>query len=598
MEEDFDNNIENNNNNNQNEENNENGNKKEDNIENNIQNDNHNENNINNNHNEENNNEQLFPDDDNDENNDNKIQNENNNQNNNNNQINNNNNQNQENNQINNNANGQEVIPPQPIQQQNNNNNNNVVNNNVNANQNQINEENQKTINIIKSKVKDLKEKYIFCIQFFDIIYKILKNLQDLAYEKITNSTNESFDYFTFFKNTSELYARFSEYVKASNNSITFSSKKPKMNDNFLMGVMTKTQNLLCQNLLNISNGLKNNIISKGPLSSLQDKVNKIETLKKNNSHKFKEIEQLKKNLVKIYNKYEKTFESFVHKTNNNQNRANNRIPSLIDTPDFVYVVKHLLSLINKLILDINLYIIDTKDTFYSINQLFVEINNLVRDSVLIYIKESKNVFNIDVTKNFEEIEKYYKKLEDKSSDKMFKISQIFDTQENQQNFHTLLQQYYVLLSNSGRIKNELLTDRNTFSVSKYPNLLLFFEWLISVSPQPTILPVDDLILNKIKIKRDPGIFSSWKDSIMVFTKQHHLLIFDVPDDFENFVKVFELDKSSYRKKVDNKRPFLFEIIANRKGKVMDFKGSFLFDALNNDNINLIPPLVYSAYNN
>ena len=556
MEEDFDNNIENNNNNNQNEENN-----------------------------------------DNDENNDNKIQNENNNQNNNNNQINNNNNQNQENNQINNNANGQEVIPPQPIQQQNNNN-NNVVNNNINANQNQINEENQKTINIIKSKVKDLKEKYIFCIQFFDIIYKILKNLQDLAYEKITNSTNESFDYFTFFKNTSELYARFSEYVKASNNSITFSSKKPKMNDNFLMGVMTKTQNLLCQNLLNISNGLKNNIISKGPLSSLQDKVNKIETIKKNNSHKFKEIEQLKKNLVKIYNKYEKTFESFVHKTNNNQNRANNRIPSLIDTPDFVYVVKHLLSLINKLILDINLYIIDTKDTFYSINQLFVEINNLVRDSVLIYIKESKNVFNIDVTKNFEEIEKYYKKLEDKSSDKMFKISQIFDTQENQQNFHTLLQQYYVLLSNSGRIKNELLTDRNTFSVSKYPNLLLFFEWLISVSPQPTILPVDDLILNKIKIKRDPGIFSSWKDSIMVFTKQHHLLIFDVPDDFENFVKVFELDKSSYRKKVDNKRPFLFEIIANRKGKVMDFKGSFLFDALNNDNINLIPPLVYSAYNN
>ena len=84
----------------------------------------------------------------------------------------------------------------------------------------------------------------------------------------------------------------------------------------------------------------------------------------------------------------------------------------------------------------------------------------------------------------------------------------------------------------------------------------------------------------------------------MVFTKQHHLLIFDVPDDFENFVKVFELDKSSYRKKIDNKRPFLFEIIANRKGKVMDFKGSFLFDALNNDNINLIPPLVYSAYNN
>ena len=50
-------------------------------------------------------------------------------------------------------------------------------------------------------------------------------------------------------------------------------------------------------------------------------------------------------------------------------------------------------------------------------------------------------------------------------------------------------------------------------------------------------------------------------------------------------------------KKVDNKRPHLFELVANRKGKVMDFKGNYLFDGLKEQNINIIHPLVLSAYN-
>ena len=83
----------------------------------------------------------------------------------------------------------------------------------------------------------------------------------------------------------------------------------------------------------------------------------------------------------------------------------------------------------------------------------------------------------------------------------------------------------------------------------------------------------------------------------MIFTKQQHLLLFDTPEKIENFVKIFELDKISFRKKNDNKRPAMFELIANRKGKVMDFKGTFLFDGLNEQKINEIHPLILNAYN-
>jgi len=527
-------------------------------------------------------------------------------------------------NEENNKENGQEEIHPkaQNLLQENNENNNNIINNennnniinnenqnniinnenhnnNINNNNNNRNHENQvlrneedgKTISIITLKVKELKERYNFCIQFYDIMTKILNNLQNLTYEKLKNSTNESLNYFKFFKNSCELYTKFAEDMKLSNNIIMSSANLPKLNDNILLSVMKKTQDILCKNLYNISSSLNKNIISKGPMANLNEKINKIESLKKKNYDKLKEIEELKKKLIKNYKNCEKLFEIYCPDINNRQNR---RKPPLIDTPDFVCITKLLVDLINKITLDINLYIVDTKDTIYSINGIFVEMNNLVKDSVLIYIKESKNVFNVDVTKNFEEIEKYYKKLEENQTDKMFKLKKIFNTSQLEQNFHTLLQQYYILLSGSNNTKAELVKDRNTFSIDKHDHILIFFEWLISTCPQPNSLSVDDLIIKTFKVKRDPGVFKSWKDSIMIFTKQYHILIYDEADSNENVVKIFEVDKTSFRKKNDNKRKFLFELIANRKGKVMNFTGGFLFDGLKNENINEILPLVYS----
>ena len=70
-----------------------------------------------------------------------------------------------------------------------------------------------------------------------------------------------------------------------------------------------------------------------------------------------------------------------------------------------------------------NMFIVDLKDSFYKMNQIFVQMNNILREAVLIYIQETKKVFNIDVTKNFEEIENYYKNLDKNDQDKMFKIS-------------------------------------------------------------------------------------------------------------------------------------------------------------------------------
>ena len=157
----------------------------------------------------------------------------------------------------------------------------------------------EETIAIIKSKIKEIRTNYNFYNQYHDIIFKIIKSLEDLTYEKITNSVQDSLNYLSFFKNCSELYSKFAEQIKNSNKIITSTTQKPKMNDNFLNDVMQDTQNIFYQNLSKFSTGLKQNIIAKGPLSKLIEKTNKIEVIKKTNLRKFIEIVEKRKKFYK-----------------------------------------------------------------------------------------------------------------------------------------------------------------------------------------------------------------------------------------------------------------------------------------------------------
>ena len=439
--------------------------------------------------------------------------------------------------------------------------------------------EKENTILNFTSKIKVLKDNYTFFRKYQDILFNIMKQLENVIYETITNSINDNFNYISFFKATSELYSNFADQIKNTNDIIMPPKNSSKEKDNFLLEIMQNTQNMLHVNISKLSNLLKQNIITKGPFSTFQEKINKINTIKKNQSKKFNEIEEMRIKIEKKYKKNEKLFDSFLEENINND--------KLCYSPDLIFIIKDLLEDINKFILEINLFIIDIRDNLYSINHLFIEINNLIKDSLLIYIQESKNIFNIDLTKNFEKIQKYYKDLEDNPENKMFKFDKIFDEQKDKELIYDSLEQLYNLLNNSKKVKKDLIEDKNNFSINKYPNIYLFFEWLISISPQPIYLNIDDLIIKKVDIKRDAGYFKGWKDSVMVFTKQQHAIVYDKPfnNDYENSICIFELDKITFKQKVDYKNPFLFEINAHRKGTIVNYKETFVFDALNNENL-------------
>ena len=509
-----------------------------------------------------------------------------------------------EENQIQNEIKQPEAQPQNPIP---NVNNNQVQNNQAIAENNRIQEEKQKKIKeendrivgVIKDKIKKMNDYYNFCLQYEDVIYKILYNLDELTYEKITNSLDDGFNFVYFFKNSAELYSKFAEEIQNCNKLITFEEKKPKMTDGFLSNVMQSTQNIFYQNLSKFSHGMRQNIIAKGPLSQLSEKKSKIDVIKKTQLKKFSELIDEKKNLEKKYKSYIKLFSSFVPELIPPNPKAPNNpvqpIPELIDSPDFVYIVKDFLDSLNALLTKMIKFTTEAKESMKAINALFVDVYNLIKEAISIYIKESKIFFNQEVTKKFEEVENYFKKYDQNAKENnTFKLTRIFHNEQVKENIYNLLQQYYMLLCNSNTIKKELISDRNAFSTDKYQNVDLFFDWLISVLPTKLEVPVNDLIIKSFEIKRDPGFFSRWKQAGMVFTRQHHLILFDKVNSYkiEDIVKIFETDKITYQRKEDKKKGLLFEVVADVKGKVMNFKGTFLFDALTMENINEISGLI------
>ena len=495
--------------------------------------------------------------------------------------------------------------------------NNNNQDNNQNNNQNQINAENQakleqekqqkeikaqkdKIVSIIKGKISQLVNNYNFTMHYEELLYKILFNLDELTYDKITNSLNDCFSYLHFFKNSSELYSKFAEQIQNSNKLITFTEKKPKINDDFLSGVMQNTQNIVYQNLSRFSEGLNKNIVSKGPLSKLQEKKNQMELMKKTHLKKYNDIIDEKKKLEKKYKSYFKLFSSFIPEIVPQNPKGNNNIiidpmPELIDAPDFVYIIKDFLESLNALINKINIFVKEAKQAMKEINNIFIDVNNLIKESITIYINESKIFFNTEVTNKFQEIENYFKKSEQNAKENnIFKLSKIYHDEKSQENIINLLQQLFSLLNTSNTVKKDLIQDKNNFTIKKYANVDLFFDWLISILSSNFVIKVDDLIIKKMEIKRDPGLFKKWKQCGMVITRQKHLIIFDNVDSFkiEDIVKIFEMDKITFRRKEDKKKGFLFEIIANTKGKIMSFKGDYVFDALSEENVKDISDLI------
>ena len=442
---------------------------------------------------------------------------------------------------------------------------------------------------IISEKAKEMRDKYNFAMSYSNGINNIINLFITLLFERLENSFKENNNYFQFFKNIQTIYQSFAEEIK--NSKAIFKNanlKLSKIIDTGLGTVLEKTQNSLSQNFQDLSNSLKNKILSKKSINLINEKYNEIEKLKKEINIKIDKIDRRRKKLQKKYtSKYELLFKIYSPELNlPNQNEIQ-KPTNLEEVDDFVIIVMDFFNGTNKLVLKTNLFVLEIKDLLYKVNMVFLEYSNLIKNSVLLYIQENKKIFSQDIIKDLESIEKYYEEMSKPETDQSFRIPKIFDTQNLKDQINTNLKDYQIFLKKSNRVQNEILNNDTKFRIENYVNIEIFFETLISINPQPSNLNISDLIKDKFEIKRDPGMFSSWRDCLIMFTKQNHMIIFDKPVN-KFFVNLFEISKVTYIKKEDKKKPFLFSIYVNKKGKIMNSNGTYIYDALDLERIKKI----------
>ena len=447
---------------------------------------------------------------------------------------------------------------------------------------NVINKQKIELEKLITEKSKDMREKYHFALSYSNGILIIIKLFITLLFERIENSFKENNNYFQFFKNIQTIYQSLSEQINNTKSSFkTNNLKSPKIYDSGLGTVLEKTQNSISKNFKDLSNSLQNKILSKSTTNTINDKYNEIIKLKKTINSRIDKIERRRKKLQKKYtSKYEILFRTFSPEINSS--KILEKPSNLDDIEDFVIIIMDFYNATNKLVLKTNLFVIDMKDLLYKVNMLFLEYTNLIKTCALIYIKESKMTFSQEIVKDLELIEKYYEDMLKPGVDQSFRIPKIFDTEESKEKMNNNLKEYKIFLKNSNRVQNEILNSEYKFKIENYVNVELFFETLVSINPQPSSLNFHDLILDKFEIKRDPGMFSSWKDCTVMFTKQNHMIIFDKPIN-KFFVNIFEISHVTYTKREDKKKLFLFSITVNRKSKIMNTSGTFYYDALSSE---------------
>ena len=246
--------------------------------------------------------------------------------------------------------------------------------------------------------------------------------------------------------------------------------------------VLEKTQNSLSKNFEDLSNSLKNKILSKKSINLINEKYNEIEKLKKEINIKIDKIDRRRKKLQKKYtSKYELLFKIYSPELNlPNQNEIQ-KPTNLEEVDDFVIIVMDFFNGTNKLVLKTNLFVLEIKDLLYKVNMVFLEYSNLIKNSVLLYIQENKKIFSQDIIKDLESIEKYYEEMSKPETDQSFRIPKIFDTQNLKDQINTNLKDYQIFLKKSNRVQNEILNNDTKFRIENYVNIEIFFETLISI---------------------------------------------------------------------------------------------------------------------
>lgn len=433
-------------------------------------------------------------------------------------------------------------------------------------------------LEIIKTRGSKLKRDYNFAMNYSQYLVTIIRQMITLLNERTGNSIQENKHFIQFFKEITNSYLEFSNLMAKT--SLLFKKNNftaPKIFEDNISQIAEKTQVLLTSHFLNFSTTLKNKILAKGPFAKIDQITNDITTLQKEINKRIGKIEYRRKKLQKLYTaNYEQLL-----KTIEDAKESAAFLNSMEETPDFILVELDFRAYIFKMYSKTSKFLIDCKDSIKKINALMVEFIKLVMEAVLIYLEENKKIYSQFLMQSFQEVETYYHQITKDQTDSTFLTNKVYNNEKEQIDINVLLTKYQATFLDGNQISNAKISENDNFKILLYKTIEAFLDFLIDLNPTPDAINYDNLLISMLEVRRYAGLFGGWKNSLMLASKQKHLLVFDEKIS-KTCVNIFEIGKLSFKSKPEKNNLYQLEIVVNKKGKTMNIStGSYFFDAKN-----------------
>jgi hypothetical protein len=438
----------------------------------------------------------------------------------------------------------------------------------------------------INQKISSLGNYHIFCLNNVNIILKIYKEFTEILFKKILATLDQNKIFVKYFHDIIESYKKFCNELEKSNFNIKKMNNLTKDQDQLLSDNITNlivnTQNTIKQNFEGFSKTLDETLISNGPLSKIKNIINKFENIKKMILNDIKFLETKKEKLEKKFNEKSvpifTNYKKFENKINNEDENSMKNLLKLIEGNDFFLIEIEITLRINKLFNKISISLKNYTKSIGELKDCVIEYASLIKETVEKFLNENKKIYGGNMNIDFEHMQKFYESITKETLEKSFIVSRVLGSDNLINKFNEYFNEYRNDLLKFKIVKSDLISKQEKFNVSEFHSIEDMINLIINLIPVERKLS-SSFLVGKYDLKRDPGMFQSWKNCIVLRTLQNNFLVYD---DIINKrpLEIFNIKRLRIRNK-DAKFPFKFEISEKKKGMIFDSTKVFNFDAIN-----------------
>jgi hypothetical protein len=448
--------------------------------------------------------------------------------------------------------------------------------------------------NTIHMKINHIINLKYFIQSYINDICFIFNSLDSNVNKTISQIIDKNKYFIRFFKEITTLYETFSLSLLNSNAIINLHIKG-KQSDNSsastiqssfasISNTIDKAQDAISNSIYDFSKNMQKQIILEGPLSNIKQLYNRVNVISKDTQNLITEIMKKRDKLMNQHAKNEKIFENFKRCYNDNE-----KLCQLLSNNEVFLIELFYCRSVNKIFAKILNLFKSYNENLSKLRLLVKEFIQMIKDCIDIYITETKKMFLIqeieNLTSNFStllETEMNNIKIDDKD------ILMTTDSDLNK-NLNDSLRTFQTNLLRYSFVKNENLYLNENFSVnnSKYQNYEELIEFLEKIFPEKFDIYKSNLILFSTPLKKITGLFSSYKDCLLLVTVQQTILIFDGEINKKNY-EMMNVKNIKIKKIDDKKYPFKFEISELRTGMIYNSTYKLTFDAENSERFSSI----------